>query len=65
MGINRPPKQPEDKRRGDGVRKNAMIEISGGRNVQTIEEMLAVEHDESVLKELKSQKRLLGNREAA
>ena len=65
MRLTSPPKHVE-KRKGDGIRKkNAKIEIPDGRNVQVIEEMMAMEHDESLLKELKGQKRLLRNREAA
>ena len=65
LRINSPPKTV-DKRRGDGVRKkNAKIDIPDGRNVQVIEELMAREQDESALKELKGQKRLLRNREAA
>lgn len=63
--ITSPPKHVE-KRRGDGVRKkNAKIDIPDGRTVPVIEELMAGEHDEFMLKELKGQKRLLRNREAA
>lgn len=50
----------------DGVRKkNAKFEIPEGRNLDTIDRLIAREKDEDALKELKAQKRLLKNREAA
>ncbi|KAL1297589.1 hypothetical protein AAFC00_006151 [Neodothiora populina] len=65
LRINSSPKTME-KRRGDGVRKkNAKIDIPDGRTVPVIEELMAAENDEQLLKELKGQKRLLRNREAA
>lgn len=60
------PSKHVEKRRGDGVRKkNAKIDIPDGRTVPVIEELMAAEQDELTLKELKGQKRLLRNREAA
>ena len=54
--------------RRDGVRKkNARFEIPEGRNLQTIDELInnTNPNDEDSLKELKQQKRLLRNRQAA
>lgn len=54
--------------RRDGVRKkNARFEIPEGRNLQTIDELInsANPNNEDEIKELKQQKRLLRNRQAA
>jgi hypothetical protein len=54
--------------RRDGVRKkNARFDIPEGRNLQTIDELInsANPNDEDQIKELKQQKRLLRNRQAA
>lgn len=67
MRIASAPKATDYRRRGGGGirKKNAKIEIPDGRTVDVIEEMIAIEQDESRLRELKCQKRLLRNREAA
>lgn len=55
-----------DFQRRDGIRKkNARIDIPQERSIQTIEQLLENTTDEDLLKELKQQKRLLRNREAA
>lgn len=55
-----------DFQRRDGIRKkNARIDIPQERSIQTIESLLESTTDEDLLKELKQQKRLLRNREAA
>lgn len=66
MSTASPAKKTEKQRRGDGVRKkNAKIAIPRGRTVSIIEQMILKTTDEAELKELKLQKRLLRNREAA
>lgn len=61
-----PPHLSVDYHRGDGIRKkNARIDIPHERSIQTIEQLLETVTDEGELKELKQQKRLLRNREAA
>lgn len=66
MRITSPSNHMDNKRKGDGIRKkNAKIDIPDGRTVVVIESLMAKEHDENRLKELKGQKRLLRNREAA
>lgn len=53
-------------RKGDGIRKkNARIEIPSDRNLESIERLLVETTNEEERKELKGQKRLLRNREAA
>lgn len=53
-------------RRGDGIRKkNARFEIPPERNLHNIDQLIAMSTDESEIKELKQQKRLLRNRQAA
>jgi hypothetical protein len=52
--------------RRDGIRKkNARFEIPAERNLRTIDQLINQTNDESELKELKQQKRLLRNRQAA
>lgn len=66
MRITSPSKHLEKRRSDGGVRKkNAKIDIPEGRTVPVIEALMEREQDELLLKELKSQKRLLRNREAA
>ncbi|CAD6505541.1 BgTH12-01031 [Blumeria graminis f. sp. triticale] len=53
-------------RRGDGVRKkNARFDIPAERNLANIDQLIAQSTDEQEVKELKQQKRLLRNRQAA
>lgn len=55
-----------DLRRGDGIRKkNARFEIPADRNLHNIDSLIAMSTDENEIKELKQQKRLLRNRQAA
>ena len=55
-----------DIQRREGIRKkNGRIDIPHERNIQTIDELIESTADEDLLKELKQQKRLLRNREAA
>lgn len=55
-----------DLRRGDGIRKkNARFEIPAERNLSNIDQLIAQSTDEQEVKELKQQKRLLRNRQAA
>lgn len=55
-----------DMRRGDGIRKkNARFEIPAERNLSNIDHLIAQSTDEQEIKELKQQKRLLRNRQAA
>lgn len=55
-----------DLRRGDGIRKkNARFEIPAERNLSNIDALIAQSTDETEIKELKQQKRLLRNRQAA
>ncbi|TKA29360.1 hypothetical protein B0A54_16868 [Friedmanniomyces endolithicus] len=66
MRPNSPPTTLLDFARRDGIRKkNGRIEIPQERNIRTIDELIDRTTDEDVLKELKQQKRLLRNREAA
>lgn len=61
-----PPRTTVDKQRLDGIRKkNGRIDIPQERNIQTIDDLIETTNDEDLLKELKQQKRLLRNREAA
>lgn len=53
-------------RRGDGIRKkNARFDIPAERNLLNIDNLIAQSTDEQEVKELKQQKRLLRNRQAA
>lgn len=53
-------------RRGDGIRKkNARFDIPAERNLGNIDQLIAQSTDEQEIKELKQQKRLLRNRQAA
>ena len=53
-------------RRGDGIRKkNARFEIPAERNLHNIDQFIAQSSDDQEIKELKQQKRLLRNRQAA
>ncbi|ORY66292.1 bZIP transcription factor [Pseudomassariella vexata] len=53
-------------RRGDGIRKkNARFDIPAERNLSNIDHLIAQSTDEQEIKELKQQKRLLRNRQAA
>ncbi|CAP67883.1 uncharacterized protein PODANS_1_17610 [Podospora anserina S mat+] len=55
-----------DLRRGDGIRKkNARFDIPAERNLTNIDQLIAQSTDEQEIKELKQQKRLLRNRQAA
>ena len=55
-----------DFQRRDGIRKkNGRIDIPQERNIHTIDDLIDKTTDEDLLKELKQQKRLLRNREAA
>ena len=55
-----------DQQRRDGVRKkNGRIDIPQERNINTIDDLIDSAPDDDTLKELKQQKRLLRNREAA
>lgn len=55
-----------DLRRGDGIRKkNARFDIPADRNLHNIDSLIAMSTDENEIKELKQQKRLLRNRQAA
>ena len=52
--------------RRDGIRKkNARFEIPAERTLRTIDQLIAQTQDETQIKELKQQKRLLRNRQAA
>lgn len=66
MRPNSPPTSFLDFARRDGIRKkNGRIDIPEERNIHTIDDLIDQTTDEDVLKELKQQKRLLRNREAA
>lgn len=55
-----------DLRRGDGIRKkNARFDIPAERNLSNIDHLISQSTDEQEVKELKQQKRLLRNRQAA
>jgi hypothetical protein len=57
---------PDLSRRGDGIRKkNARFDIPAERNLTNIDQLIAQSTDEQEIKELKQQKRLLRNRQAA
>lgn len=66
MRPDSPPRTVIDLQRRDGIRKkNGRIEIPHERNIQTIDDLIEKTTDDEMLKELKQQKRLLRNREAA
>ncbi|EME89226.1 uncharacterized protein MYCFIDRAFT_115880, partial [Pseudocercospora fijiensis CIRAD86] len=66
MRPGSPPRTIIDFQRRDGIRKkNGRIDIPQERNIQTIDDLIEKTTDEELLKELKQQKRLLRNREAA
>jgi hypothetical protein len=66
MRPNSPPRTMVDLQRRDGIRKkNGRIDIPQERNIHTIDQLIETTKDEDMLKELKQQKRLLRNREAA
>ncbi|KAK0612899.1 hypothetical protein B0T17DRAFT_593158 [Bombardia bombarda] len=53
-------------RRGDGIRKkNARFDIPAERNLNNIDQLISQSQDDQEIKELKQQKRLLRNRQAA
>jgi len=57
---------PDMSRRGDGIRKkNARFDIPAERNLNNIDHLISQSTDEQEIKELKQQKRLLRNRQAA
>ncbi|KAI9171414.1 hypothetical protein HJFPF1_00897 [Paramyrothecium foliicola] len=66
-----PPNSPairshNDLRRGDGIRKkNARFDIPAERNLSNIDHLISQSTDDQEIKELKQQKRLLRNRQAA
>ena len=52
--------------RPDGIRKkNTRIEIPQERSLDTIERLIEISQDDDEVKELKAQRRLLRNRDAA
>ncbi|KAF2754079.1 hypothetical protein EJ05DRAFT_494523 [Pseudovirgaria hyperparasitica] len=66
MRPNTPPRSYSPFRRGDGIRKkNARFDIPQDRNLLNIDNLIASCEDADELKELKQQKRLLRNRQAA
>ncbi|TLS28563.1 hypothetical protein PpBr36_00389 [Pyricularia pennisetigena] len=73
MGMNKKsrPDSPgirshNELRKGDGVRKkNARFDIPAERNLANIDQLISQSTDEQEVKELKQQKRLLRNRQAA
>ncbi|QPH00730.1 hypothetical protein C2857_004665 [Epichloe festucae Fl1] len=71
MGKKMQPGSPiirshNDLRRGDGIRKkNARFDIPAERNLSNIDTLIAQSTDDQEIKELKQQKRLLRNRQAA
>lgn len=66
MRPNSPPRTMVDFQRRDGIRKkNGRIDIPQERNIHTIDDLIEKTTDDNLLKELKQQKRLLRNREAA
>ena len=55
-----------DMRRGDGIRKkNSRFDIPPDRNLNNIDGLISRSTDEQEIRELKQQKRLLRNRQAA
>ncbi len=67
MRPSSPPRTSVDLQRSSGVRKkNGRIDIPQDRNIDTIDRLIEnAAQDEDLVKELKQQKRLLRNREAA
>jgi hypothetical protein len=66
MRPGSPPRTMIDYQRRDGIRKkNGRIDIPQERSIANIDDLIEKETDEEQLKELKQQKRLLRNREAA
>lgn len=67
MRPDSPPiRSHNDLRRGDGIRKkNARFDIPAERNLNNIDQLIAQSSDDQEIKELKQQKRLLRNRQAA
>ena len=66
MRPGSPSRSVMDLQRREGIRKkNGRIDIPQERNIQTIDDMIEKTTDDDLLKELKQQKRLLRNREAA
>lgn len=67
MRPDSPPiRSHNDLRRGDGIRKkNARFDIPAERNLNNIDQLIARSSDDQEIKELKQQKRLLRNRQAA
>ncbi|KAH9908730.1 bZIP transcription factor [Xylariomycetidae sp. FL2044] len=67
MRPNSPPiRSHNELRRGDGIRKkNARFDIPAERNLSNIDQLIAQSTDDQEIKELKQQKRLLRNRQAA
>ncbi|PNS18594.1 Transcriptional activator hacA [Sphaceloma murrayae] len=62
----RPARPGPSRASSDGVRKkNSRIEIPPDRNLNNIEELIEHANDDDEIKELKAQRRLLRNREAA
>jgi hypothetical protein len=61
-----PVRSHNDLRRGDGIRKkNARFDIPAERNLNNIDQLISQSTDDMEIKELKQQKRLLRNRQAA
>ena len=57
---------PMTVQRSDGIRKkNARFEIPKERNLHNIDDLISMSTDDQEKKELKQQKRLLRNRQAA
>ncbi|KAG5927089.1 hypothetical protein E4U42_002600, partial [Claviceps africana] len=71
MGKKMQPSSPmipshNDLRKGDGVRKrNARLNIPSERNLTNIDSLISQARDDQEIRELKQQKRLLRNRQAA
>ncbi|KAF1989620.1 hypothetical protein K402DRAFT_311122, partial [Aulographum hederae CBS 113979] len=66
MRANSPPRSFSPFPRRDGIRKkNARFEIPAERNLTNIDDLISKTTDDEMLKELKQQKRLLRNRQAA
>jgi hypothetical protein len=66
MRQNSPPRHYSPFPRRDGIRKkNARFDIPPERSLQNIDQLIANSHDDNEIKELKQQKRLLRNRQAA
>lgn len=64
--MRSPPRTYADFQKRDGIRKkNARVDIPPERSLETIERLIGQTTNEDEIKELKAQKRLLRNREAA